>query len=262
MNIAIRYTKTILKGNKYLLLSVPIVALIGFVGLFVLTHSGALQQIALLSNAAEPERSYLLMQLASGRFYNESVALVLILPFLHLLFFQQLYTRPLDFNLPINPMARFWSYILTSASIFVYNWIIIILLNLLLQFYLQFNYLDEIRTRYEEFGYLYTQIPINSILFNSAIIPFISVLGLAFFAFLPIYLVGILYFKKHSRVKGLLLAICIVSISGYIGRALWNDTEIHINNKFYLQNYPFLIVFIISILFYSAFFQLIKNKEV
>lgn len=262
MNIAIRYTQTILKGNKYLLLSVPIVALIGYFVVFLLSNQSTIENIQALSTETVHKNYPLLFTFSEKGAFVQSVALVILLPFLHLAFLQDLYPRPLDFNLPIGPKNHFLSYILLSIVVYVYNLLIICLFNYLLQFYLQFRFMDDVKEAYDVLGYLYTNIPENTLLFNGQINSLVFMVGLTFFALLSVFLVGILYFQKYSRVKSIIFIIVFMTLSSYIGNWLWPEPHVYINQEFYVQNYPIFIWCLVSLLLYFALYHIIKNKEV
>lgn len=261
MRTTLKYTYSILYSHKYLLFSIPLVALITYCALFYYSNSNTLELISEIysrENEINYKSAILLSQMP---YFQESVVLVLFLPFFHLLFSQKLFARSYEITLPVNPRQRFSAYILIAISIYLFNFIIIAILNYLIQWHFQSTYLQVVTDGYEKFGYLYNSLNTESILFNSSATQKILKFSSIFFILLPIYLVGSLYFKKYSLLIFISLIFFLSVISEKIGRMIWVGDFKPINNFSYLTTYSTAILIPIAICFYLAFYNLLKERE-
>lgn len=262
MRTSLLYTKSILLGNRYLLISIPLLAIIGFVGIFMLSENeifGLLDNTISSSGAVDYEAA---MELAKYSFYDFSVILVVFLPLIHLLLLHKLYYKFYELTLPVSPSQRYLAYLFTAAIIYVANLLIIMLLNYLMQVYLQSRYLEVCTEAFDKMGYLYEGIRENSILNNAMINYSLLKFGWFFFALLPIYLYALLYFRKYSLLKFIGIYTVAIIIGALFLERVWSGTTYHINNESYVELFPVVAFLLASLACYVGFYFLLKEKEV
>lgn len=262
MRTSLLYTKTILSGNRYLLISVPLLAIIGFFALFLLTwnHSFDLME-ATISDAGIVDYNAA-MQLAGYSYFEPSIVLVFVLPLAHLLLLQKLYYRLYELTLPVSPAQRFLSYLFTAAIIYIANLLIIMLLNYLTQVYFQSRYLEVCTEAFDKLGYLYEGIRENSILNNANVNYPLMKIGLFFFVLLPLHLYALLYFRKYSLLKFIGIITVLMTIGIYFLNKVWSGHPYYINNESYVELFPIILYLLASIACYVGFYFLLKEKEV
>ncbi|MGO1520652.1 MAG: hypothetical protein ACTHZ1_02715 [Sphingobacterium sp.] len=264
MKTSIWYTRNIIRCNRYLFVSVPLIALIAYFGSFYLLEFNSIPLLkeALAVSADEQTNYKSAVSLATRTHFYSSALLVIFLPFLHLTFIQQLYYNPIELTLPIATWQRFASFLMVSTFVFILNLTVICGLNYALQLYLQHMVLDNATTGYSMLGYLYTRIPSDSILYNASANRACLTIGLFFFLLLPLYLIGTLYFSKYSRVKSTLIAIGFLVIGYYLNNLIWEGETAYINNEAYVSLFPYVIGALTSLLLYCGLLNLIKKKEI
>ncbi len=262
MRTSLLYVKTIFLGQKYLLISIPVFALVAFVGLFYLTNSQTISLIDAISVAPNANNDDLAIQLSQRYFYRESLVLVFILPLIHLLFFQKLFYKPYEFTLPIGPGKRYLSYMLVGLIIFLSNLLILILLNYCLQVYLQAQFLSVCQEAYNRLGYLYESIPNNSILYNGNVSAELIKFGSLFILFLPAVYIVQVYFRKNSILKFIAIITTSIIVGRFYSRHVWANNHGYINNEAYIQTYPLVLLGSAAILCFIGFYYLLKDKEV
>lgn len=261
MKIALQYTFSILKTHKYLWFSIPLLALLLYVFFFYITQNTVLNYISSITYSSGNEQLKFAIFLASRQPFIESIALVVLLPPIHLSFMQKVNKSAFEFNLPISPASRFLSYILLAAIIYLYNLFFITGFNYLMQLYMQVNYSEIINQAYDKFGYLYTEIPRKSIINNAVVNPMLMYGGLTFFLLLPLYYIGLFYFKKHSWIKFVGILLALLTFFNFLKRMLWYNSTLMINNQTYLEYYPIVIAIVTAGMLYIALFHLLKGKE-
>lgn len=262
MRTSLLYTKSILLGNRYLSFSIPLLATIGFVGVFLLSEN---EIFGLLNNTISPSGAVdydAAMKLAKYTFYDLSLILVGVLPLIHLLFLSKLYYKSYELTLPVSPAQRYLAYLFTAAIIYVSNLLIIMLLNYLMQVYLQTRYMEVCTEAFDKLGYLYEGIRENSILNNANINYSLLKFGGFFFALLPIYLYALLYFRKYSLLKFIGIYTLAVIIGALILEKVWSGTTYYINNESYVELFPLVALLLASLACYVGFYFLLKEKEV
>ncbi|MEI5984546.1 MULTISPECIES: hypothetical protein [Sphingobacterium] len=263
MKAALNYALLIFKGNKSILTSIILVALIGFGILFYFSNHNTLSILS-EKNGFDTAKNYITaVQLAERTYFNSAPFLAVLLPFLNLIILQKNIYNPVEFTLPLKTIDRFFGIVIFCSFVFLLNLILILLCNFVVQLYLQFNYLDLAKEGYDKLGYLYTEIPDNSILYNANINLDVLKYSFIFFLFLPIYLVSILYFRKYSRIKSTFIIIAYIFFSDLAMDKLWSGAHSqYINNETYVKAYPFVLGSIAAIFAYISFYYLLKEKEV
>lgn len=261
MRTSLLYVKTIFLGQKYLLISIPVFALVAFVGLFYLTNEQTITLIDALTESSAVNYD-LAIQLSQRKFFRESFVLVFILPLIHLLFFQKLFYKPYEFTLPIGPGARYLSYMLVGLIIFLSNLLILILFNYILQVYLQTQFLSVCQEAYNKLGYLYESIPNTSILHNGNVSTELIKFGSLFILLLPVCYIVQLYFHKNSILKFTAIIATSIIVGRFYSRHVWANYNGYINNEEYIQTYPFVLITCAAILCFIGFYYLLKDKEV
>ncbi len=263
MKAALNYALLIFKGNKSIFTSILLVAFAGFGIIFYLTNSNTLSILS-EKNGFDTAKNYITaVQLAERTYFESSPILAILFPILNLIILQKIIYNPIEFTLPLSTKDRFFGIIIFCSLVFLINLIFIVLCNYFIQFYFQFNYLDLAKEGYDKLGYLYTKIPENSILYNANINLDVLKYSFIFFLFLPVYLVGILYFRKYSRLISILIFIAYVYLSSLVMEHLWaGGFTQFINNEAYVKAYPYVLGSIAAIFAYISFYYLLKEKEV
>lgn len=261
MRTSLLYTKTILLSNRYLLISVPLLAIIGFFGLFLLTCNRTLNVMEATISGAGIVDYHAALQLAKESYFDASIILVCLLPLIHLLLFQKLYYKFYELTLPVSPVQRFFAYMFTALVIYIANLLIIMLLNYLMQVYVQSRYLEVCTEAFDKLGYIYESINENGILNNSNINYPLMRFGLFFFVILPAHLYALLYFRKYSLLKfiGIITVFMIIGI--YFVSKVWSRYTYYINNESYVELFPIVLCLLASIACYVGFYYLLKEKE-
>lgn len=264
MKTSIWYTRNIVRCNRYLFASVPLIALIAYFGSFYLLEFNSIPLLKEALAASTDEQSVYksAVSLATRTHFHSSALLVIFLPFLHLTFIKQLYYNPIELTLPIAPWQRFASFLMLSTFVFTLNLTVICALNYALQVYLQYKVFDNAIIGYSMLGYLYTSIPSDSILYNASANRACLSIGLFFFLLLPLFLIGTLYFSKYSRVKSTLIAVGFLITGYYLKSLIWKGETAYINNETYISFFPYVIGALTSLLLYCGLLNLIEKKEI
>lgn len=262
MNIVLNYTLHILRRHRYLFISVPLVAAVSFIAFFNFAEANTVvdwKNVLAATDLHEKYRSAIF--LANRGPFHSGDFLVLFIPFVHLAFLRRTFYNPMELTLPLSTLHRFLSYLLIAIVIFILNAAVIALFNYLIEIYLQYTLSDVTRTGYHEFGFLYHDIPESSIFYNAAVNRSLLTFAGYFLIILPIYLLGTFYFSKQSQLKSAIILVVLLVGVGYLSNWIWDGNRFFINNKSYIQAFPFLWYGLASIMLYISFFNLLKRKE-
>lgn len=259
MKPIINYLNCIFASHKYLIFSIPLIALVLYgIGLFFFSR----EIWDLLKNSPAKLDDNALISISNIGFMKWTVSLVIILPFLHLLFIPNLFYKTYDFTLPISAGQKLASYIIITLIIALYNSLFILLMNFSIEAILKTLYLNDILEAFDRKGLLYTEISKYSVFHNSKwTLVFFTKLYLIFL-FFPFCLFAGLYFRKYS----LLISAAFIVFGAIIGvtirSLIWNGYSERITNQFYIDFYDWGPLLLATILCYIGFYYFLKEKEV
>lgn len=262
MKMTLHYVKNIFYSHKYLAVSLPLFAFIGYVGLFIFTKKNVLDWIELINSLPNPSPKQIL-ELSSISAFNDSIALVIFLPFIQLFFLGKLFYRSYEFTLPLQAWQKYVAYLLVAIVVFIINLLCIVFANYLLEWYLQKDYLSMLQQAFDDSGYIYQEIPKYNILHNSFVNKEVISLGsFVFFSILPFFLAAQLLFQKYSFIKSLLIAVGLIVLGRMFSTHMWSKHFTYINNEQYISIYQVMIIIIPALLCYIGFYYFFKDKEV
>lgn len=254
-----KYLKCIFASHTYLIFSIPLIALILYIaGLYFLSKS----VWGFLTMPSSMVNDDALVGMSKLTFLSWSAGLVIFLPFLHMLFLPKVFYKTYDFILPISSLQKIISYVIISLLIFLYNFIIILILNYGVEYIFRIRYLENITAAFDRQGLLYTEIG-KATIFNNGKYSFEFLkLSYLFYIIYPFGLFAALQFRKYSLIISTAIFIAIITIGIYIRGSIWEGYATPITNENYYVFYNVVPLLIATALCYIAFYYFLKEKEV
>ena len=259
MKPIINYLNCIFASHKYLIFSIPLIAFVLYgIGLFFL--SGEIWE--LLKNSPVKLDDNALISISNIGFMNWTVSLIILLPFLHLLFIPKLFYKTYDFTLPISAGQKLASYIIIALIITLYSSLFILFMNFSIEAILKTLYWNEIMEAFDRKGLLYTEISKYSVFYNTKwTLVFFTKLYIIFL-FFPFCLFAGLYFRKYSLLISAALIVFSVILGVSLRTLIWNGYSQRITNQFFINFYDWGPLLLATILCYIGFYYFLKEKEV
>lgn len=252
-----QYIKCQFATNRYMIFSIPIVAIIFFLLGIITTDLG---------NYIFVDKSQLSSSMILGlrdiKHLSWSLILIIVAPFLHLMFIAGVFRKTYDFIIPINSGQKMISYIIIAALISIYNYLIILGLNYIVEFYFRQNYLEQVIQTIDENGMLNTEISKYSVFYTGSLaLGYFKHLMVIFLIF-PFFLYAILYFKKYSILISAGILTFAIVIGLYISTFFWEGYFTYIANQTYVSIYRWVPLLFATALGYIGLYYFLKEKEV
>src|SRR5690606_8993791 len=147
----ILYLKCIFTTHRYLIFSIPIIAVLLYgIGLYFFSH----ERLLALKQASAKLGDDQLIAISEIGFMRWTLGLLIVLPFLHLLFLPKVFYKIYDFTLPISAGNRLTSYILIALFITIYNSLLVLLMNFSIEAIFKARYMTDILEAYDHKGLL------------------------------------------------------------------------------------------------------------
>ena len=259
MKTVFQYLNCIFASHRYLLISIPVIAIIIYlVGLIFASNNISTYFLTAKSEISDN----MLINLVDSQNIRWSMALIIGLPFLHLTFISNVFFKSYDFIIPMNSLQKLTSYLLLGLLILMYNFLIILGLNYMLEFYFRHQYWDEVIAALDRQGLLYTKISKYSIFYNGSFTLQSARMSLLFFLFYPYFLFAILYFRKYSLVISAAILLAGVALGIIISTSIWEGYSYNISNLSYMTFYSWVPSFTATLITYIGFYYFLKEKEV
>lgn len=259
MKTVFQYLNCIFASHRYLLISIPVIAIITY-AICMIFVSNDISTYLLLPKGEINDN--LLIDLAYSNNIKWSFGLIVGLPFLHLTFISNLFYKSYDFTIPINSWQKLTAYLLIGIFILIFNFLIILGLNYIIEIYFRQQYWDEVIAALDRQGILYTEISKYSIFYTGSFTIQSAHMALLFFLFYPYFLFAALYFKKYSLVISAAIMLTGVALGVYISSIIWDGYSYHISNLSYMTFYSWVPSFTATFITYLGFYYFLKEKEV
>lgn len=257
------YLRTIYYSHRYLLFSIPLIAVVLWLISLYFFSNGAYDIIFNYQTfSTKVGEESLLVELPNLPFFSYSQVLILILPFLYLMFIQSNFYKSYDFTLPINSGKKLIAYIILGLMIFLYNYLFILIFNYAVEIYFQNKFYDVVMRAFDNKGVLYTSIPRHSIFYNGKMTLEMFDQIKVFLTIYPFFLFGCLLFQKYSLLKSLAILVSLAILGKYISTCFWPGQFYKIINPTFFLIYGWGPPLTASIICYMAFYNFLKEKEV
>ncbi len=259
MKTVFQYLNCIFASHRYFLISIPVIAIIIYlVGLIFASND--ISTYFLLAKSEINDN--MLINLVDSQNIRWSMALIIGLPYLHLTFISNVFFKSYDFIIPMNSLQKLISYLLIGLLILLYNFLIILGLNYLVEFYFRHQYWDEVIAALDRQGLLYTEISKYSIFYTGSFTVLSAPMALLFFLFYPYFLFAALYFRKYSLVISAAILLSGVALGVFISSNIWDGYSYHISNLSYMTFYSWVPTYVAALITYIGFYYFLKEKEV
>jgi len=253
------YLKCIFASHKYLLFSIPLIAVIVFMAGLYFASKPVFSSMMTESSSITND---ILINMASLDSLRWSVILVIGLPFFHFMLLPKLFYKSYDFILPISSTQKLTAYVLLALIISLYNYLIVLALNYAVEVFFRYKYWDAVIQAFDRKGFLYTTIEEDSIFFNGSLTLKMLPHLIMIFILFPIFLFSAIFFRKYSLLISAGILVIGIFTGSYIGRLLWEGYSKMISNPVYLGIHNWAPILISTLLCYIGFYYFLKEKEV
>ncbi len=259
MKTVSQYLNSIFASHRYLLISIPVIAIISY-SICLIFVSNDISTYLLMPKSEIDDN--MLINLVDSNNIKWSFALIVGLPFIHLTFISSLFYKSYDFTIPMNSWQKLTAYLLIGLFILLYNYLIILGLNYIIEIYFRQQYWDEVIAALDRQGKLYTEISKYSIFYIGSFTIISAPMALLFFLFYPYFLFAALYFRKYSLVISAAILLTGVALGVFISSRIWDGFSYHISNLSYMTFYSWVPSFAAALITYLGFYYFLKEKEV